>query len=326
MARELRDTGEKDAAVFHEFREFRFVFLIRRMPSEVGDQLVVLVKVGVRLDWQTVEIAVRRAREEESSLVESLAQRMSGRAGHQNVDDLTRFFRLTVAPLGSGVAVKAPDRVMRILLDVADEPVERSSPASLKERDLADVFAAARMRRYEPEEAPRHIALALGERVVPALSLFLVKLEERVLFVDRVRSHHPRLEDREEVLAEMVFVIRLQTVLDRDVRAPAPLAERFRRRSRLSEKRHRVGDHRLRAYEIRAGEEAVPDSARCVAERGAGADLVGAVDLCFEIPHIFLRRGLHVLRRVGFLGIARVDLAGVFVRSDIGEHIPRRLR
>ena len=39
-------TGEKNAAVLHEFLKLRLVFPVRGMPSEVGNQFVILIEVG----------------------------------------------------------------------------------------------------------------------------------------------------------------------------------------------------------------------------------------------------------------------------------------
>ena len=125
-----------------------------------------------------------------------------------------------MAPQRIAFAEKPPNGVVRRLVGAADETIERRGVTAFHEGDFSRRGAFSRMRLDETEEIARHIAFSLRQEIVPRLPFLLEELKQAVLFVNHGRPHHPRLEERQIVHAQMRFVVRLERMLDGDMDAP----------------------------------------------------------------------------------------------------------
>ena len=194
MGRELRKSGKKDTPCPDIFKKLSVILRDHRIPPQIEEQFVLFQIIGRRLNRHLIKISIGSPRKEKSAAVKTLTQRLGACPRHKDIKDLTALFRLPMPPLRRIVAETSPDRVIGSLFAIADESVERSRITPLKKSDAALHFAFAGMGFDKLEKLPCHIPFALGQRVIPRLTLLFEKHKERVLFIDHIGAHHPGLE------------------------------------------------------------------------------------------------------------------------------------
>ena len=219
------------------------------------------------------------------------------------------------------LAEKSPDGIIRCLVGIADESVERRGVPTFDKGNLPGRRALPGMRLDETVEVAGHIPFSLGEQVIPCLTFFLEQFEKTVFLVNHGCAHHPGLEQRKKINAEMIFEIRLKCVLNGNMHPPFAVGKSFRGGTRLRTEMLRMRNHGFGPDKIRTRHITVTMSAGRIAECRPSADFVCLIDTDFQTGQTMFHSGFHIFGPPFKTGIECVNRAGPFMPADTVKHI-----